>query len=83
MPQNAKTRWSQKGWCNKPIKLKFQSILNTENISMLSKNADESAGIDRRTWLHVPSGTVWSTSSYTHQVVEIPKDTSNQMYTPF
>ena len=27
--------------------------------------------VDLRTWLHVPSGTLWSTSSDTHQVVEI------------
>ena len=31
----------------------------------------ESTEVDRRTWLHVPSGTHWSTSSATHQVVEI------------
>ena len=31
----------------------------------------ESTEVDRRTWLHVPSGTHWSTSSDTHQVVEI------------
>ena len=32
---------------------------------------DASDSVDRRTWLHVPSGTHWSTSSDTHQVVEI------------
>ena len=26
-PESAKTSWSQKGWCNKPTKLQFQSIL--------------------------------------------------------
>ena len=31
----------------------------------------ESTEADRRTWLHVPSRTHWSTSSDTHQVVEI------------
>ena len=31
----------------------------------------ESTEVDRRTWLHVPLGTHWSTSSDTHQVVEI------------
>ena len=36
---------------------------------MLSKRY-ESTEVDRRTWLHVPSGTHWSTSSDTHQVVE-------------
>ena len=39
---------------------------------MLSKR-NESTGVDRRTWLHVPSRTHWSTSSDTHQVVEIQK----------
>ena len=33
---------------------------------MLSKRY-ESTEVDRRTWLHVPSGTDWSTSSDTHQ----------------
>ena len=36
---------------------------------MLSKRY-ESTEVDRRTWLHVPTGTLWSTSSDTHQVVE-------------
>ena len=49
---------------------------------MLSKRY-ESTEVDRRTWLHVPSGTHWSTSSDTHQVVEIQKETSIKMYTPF
>ena len=42
----------------------------TRKILMLSKRY-ESTEVDRRTWLHVPSGTHWSTSSDTHQVVEI------------
>ena len=37
---------------------------------MLSKRY-ESTEVNSRTWLHVPSGTHWSTSSDTHQVVEI------------
>ena len=41
---------------------------------MLSKRY-ESTEVDRRTWLHVPSGTSWSTSNDTHQVVEIIKET--------
>ena len=49
---------------------------------MLSKRL-ESTEVDRRTWLHVPSETPWSTSSDTHQVVEILKETSTKMYTPF
>ena len=39
---------------------------------MLSKRY-ESTEVDRKTWLHVPSETPWSTSSDTHQVVEIYK----------
>ena len=49
---------------------------------MLSKRY-ESTEVDRRTWLHVPSGTHWSTSSDTHQVAEIQIETSTKMYTPF
>ena len=47
MPKSAKTRKSQKGWCNKPTKLQFQWILNTEN-SMLSKRY-ESANLNLAT----------------------------------
>ena len=32
---------------------------------------------------YMSSGTLWSTSNDTHQVDEIYKDTSTQMYTPF
>ena len=48
---------------------------------MLSKRY-ESTQVDRRpwTWLHVPSGTHWSTSNDTHQVVEIQIETSTKMY---
>ena len=49
---------------------------------MLSKHY-ESTQVDRRTWLHVPSGSHWSTNSDTHQVVEISKETSTKMYTHF
>ena len=41
---------------------------------MLSKRF-EPTEVDRRTWLHVHSGTLWSTSSDTHQVVGIQKET--------
>ena len=49
---------------------------------MLSKRY-ETTIVDRRNWLHVPSGTHWSTSSDTHQVVEIHIETSTKIYTPF
>ena len=49
---------------------------------MLSKRY-EPTEVDRRFWLHVPSGTHWSTSSDTQQVVEIQIETFTKMYTPF
>ena len=49
---------------------------------MLSKHY-ESTEVDHRTWLHVPSRTHWSTSSDTHQVVEIQRETSTKLYTPY
>ena len=55
MPKSAKARLSQNWWCNKPTILQFQGIVNTENL-MLSKRYG-STEVDRRTWLHVPSGT--------------------------
>ena len=57
----SKTSWSQKGWDNKPTKLQFQSILRGK--CWLLSTRHESTEVDRRTWLHVPSGTHWSTSS--------------------
>ena len=81
MPQSAKRRWSQKGWCNKPTASQFQWIFHTDNL-MLSWR-DESTEVDRRTWQHVPSRTLLSTSNDSHQVVEIQKETSTKMYTPF
>ena len=41
---------------------------------MLSKRY-QSTEIDRRTWLHVPSETLWSNNSDIHQVVEIQIET--------
>ena len=49
---------------------------------MLSKRY-ESTEIDRRTLLHVPSGTHWSISSDTNQGVEIYKEPFAQIYTSF
>ena len=54
----------------------------TRKILMLSKRY-KSTEVDRRTWLHVPSGTHRFTSSDTDQVVEIQLETSTKMYTPF
>ena len=49
---------------------------------MLSKRY-VSTEVDRRTWIHMPSGTHWSTSSDTYQIVEIQLETSTKMYAPF
>ena len=68
MTKRFRNKLKRKRWCYKPTKLQFQSIL-TQKISMLSKRY-ESTEVDRRTLLHVPSGTFWSTDSDTHQVVE-------------
>ena len=39
-PKRAKTSWSQKGWCNKPTKLQFQTI-STRKIFMLSNATNQ------------------------------------------
>ena len=57
------------------------NIKHTENLMLFKRY--ESTEVNSRTWLHVPSGTPWSTSSDTHEVVEIKKETSTKMYTPF
>ena len=49
---------------------------------MLSKRY-ESTEVNRRTWLHVHSGTNWSTSSDTHHVVEIQIETSTKIIHQF
>ena len=49
---------------------------------MLSKRY-ESTRVNRKTCLHVPSATHWSTSSDTHQVVKIQIENFTKMYTPF
>ena len=39
--KSAKTRWSQKEWCNKPTKLQFESILKTENLYALKNDTNQ------------------------------------------
>ena len=39
--------------------------------------------VDYRTWLHVPSGTLWPSNIDTPHVVEIQKEICTKMYTPF
>ena len=63
----------------KQAEAKRDGVINPKNYNFdqcYTKNFDalkryESTEVDRKTWLHVPSGTHWSTSSDTHQVVEI------------
>ena len=71
MSKKCRDKLKPKGMINvlNPQNYTFNSIL-TQNILMLLKRY-ESTEVDRRTWLHVPSGTLWSTSSDTQQVVEI------------
>ena len=49
---------------------------------MLSKRY-ELPEVDRRTWLQVPSGALWSTMSDTQQVVEIQKEIPTKINIPF
>ena len=46
---------------------------NTANLDALKtlQKMYKSTEVDRRTWLHVPSATPWSTISDTHQVLEM------------
>ena len=81
----SQTKWFQKLESNIPkvpkqVEAKRDGVINkkkftisinfTRIILMLSKRY-ESTEVNRRTWLHVPSGTHWSTSSDTNQAVEI------------
>ena len=66
MPKEAEAK--RDGVIN-PQNYNFNQFL-TRIILMLSKRY-KSTEVDRRTWLHVPSGTHWNTSSNNHQVVEI------------
>ena len=58
---------------------KKDGVINPQNYNFKQFNTEhfdalkhyESTEVDRRTWMHVPSGTQWSTSSDTHQLVEI------------
>ena len=69
MPKMLKQAEAKRGGVIKPQNDNCNKFL-TRIIFMLSKRY-ESTEVDRRTWPHVPSGTLWSTSSDTQQVVEI------------
>ena len=59
MPNQAKAKWD--GVINPQITISYN--FNTENVDALQHY--ESTEVDRRTWLHVSSGSPWSTSSDT------------------
>ena len=71
MPEQAKAK---RDGVRTPYNYNFNQFWTREILMLLKRY--ESTGVDRRTWLHVLSGTPWSTSSDTHQVVEILKETS-------
>ena len=64
----------------KQAEAKRDGVINSQNYNfsqfktrknlILSKRY-ESTEVNRRTWIHVPSGTHWSIGSDTHQVVDI------------
>ena len=66
-PIKLKPKLLQKGWW-KTHKITISINFSTEKFDALKLY--ESTEVDRRTWLQVPSGTLLSTSSDTHQVVE-------------
>ena len=70
-PKVPKQAEAKRDGVKKPQNYNFNQFY-TENFDALKRY--ESTEVDRRTWLHVPSGTHWSTSSDTHQVVEIYRD---------
>ena len=60
----------------KQAKAKRYDLINQQILQFQSENFDalkryKSTEVDRRTWLHVPSETLWSSSNDTDQVVEI------------
>ena len=80
MSKNAKKSWRQKGWCKKnPTKLQFQSNFYTENLDAL-----KTLRIDRSRPQNLArtSGTLWSTSSDTHQVDGIGNHLSVVLFIP-
>ena len=62
----------KRDWCNKPTKLQFQTILSRK-ILMLSNATNQPKSTVELGYMW-PSGTHWSNSSDTHQVVEIQKE---------
>ena len=57
----------------KQVETERDGVINTHNFifNQFKHMVFPPTVADRRTWLHVPSGTHWSTSRVTHQVVKI------------
>ena len=68
MPQKCQIKLKPNGRVQYTHKITILVNFNTEIFYAFKRY--ESTEVDRRTWLHVPSGTPWSNSSDTHQVVE-------------
>ena len=69
------------GWCNKPTKLQFQSSL-TQQILMLSNDTNQPKSTVELGYM-CSRGLSGPPAVTTHQVVEILKETSTKMNTPF
>ena len=63
-PKKLKLKWMMQSTYRITMSINF----NTESLDALKLY--KLTEVDRRTWLHVPSGTLLPTSSDTHQVVE-------------
>ena len=73
--------------CQKQVDAKRYGVINLQiynSINFITVNFDALKSTAELGYNgHVPSGTLCSISSDTHQVVEIWKETSTKMYTPF
>ena len=79
MHQKCQIKLKPNGMVYKTHKITISVNVNTENFDALKRY--KSTEVDQRTWLHLPSGTPWSTCRDTHQVVEIWKETYLDVYT--
>ena len=77
MSKNCRNKLKPNGMALQLYKITISINFSIENFDALKRY--ESTEVDRRTWLHVPSVTLWSTSSDTHQGVEIKKVISTKM----
>ena len=64
MTQKCLHKLKPKGMVWWTLKITISINFNTETFDAIKRN--ESTEVEGRTWLHLPSGTLWSTSSDTH-----------------